>query len=219
MNCFIAWSAGDGRKSSTRARDQFGGWRGSYAAGVGKWIFRSPAARAGLGAAVLVTALALYWFQPWQLFTDTYVDDAVPPTRTTSTSTTPTPASPAAAATQAANEILTAGEFVTHEHRTTGSAEIHRLADGRHQLVIRDLNTSSGPDLRVWLTDQPVVRGTAGWRVFDDGKWVELAKLKGNQGNQVYEIPASADPREFRSVSIWCKRFAVSFGAADLKAV
>ncbi|MET8359506.1 DM13 domain-containing protein [Micromonospora sp. NPDC005171] len=163
--------------------------------------------------------LALYWFQPWKLFTDTYVDEAVPGGGTASA--TPPPASASAAPatsapTPAGNEILAAGEFVTHEHRTTGSAEIHRLADGRHQLVIRDLNTSNGPDLRVWLTDQPVIRGTAGWRVFDDGAWVELAKLKGNKGNQVYALPASVDPRDFRSVSIWCKRFAVSFGAADL---
>ncbi|MGC4847337.1 DM13 domain-containing protein [Micromonospora sp. DT15] len=188
---------------------------------MGKRMFRSPVVRAGLACAVVVSMLALYWFQPWKLFTDTYVDEAVPRVATTSVSPAPaasaaTPTPAASAAAPAANEILTAGEFVTHEHRTTGSAEIHRLADGRHQLVIRDLDTSNGPDLRVWLTDQPVIRGTAGWRVFDDGEWVELAKLKGNKGNQVYELPASVDPGDFRSVSIWCKRFAVSFGAADL---
>ncbi|WP_436971527.1 DM13 domain-containing protein [Micromonospora vinacea] len=186
---------------------------------MGKRIFRSPVARAGLAAAVVVAMLALYLFQPWKLFTDTYVDEAIPGAGTASATPTPTSASPAPATSTpapAGNEILATGDFVTHEHRTTGSAEIHRLADGRHQLVIRDLNTSNGPDLRVWLTDQPVIRGTAGWRVFDDGEWVELAKLKGNRGNQVYALPASVDPRDFRSVSIWCKRFAVSFGAADL---
>ncbi|WP_433309257.1 DM13 domain-containing protein [Micromonospora sp. CA-269861] len=191
---------------------------------MGKRVFRSPVAQVGLACAVVVAMLALYWFQPWKLFTDTYVDEAVPRLAPTSAAPTasstnpePTPLDPMASTpTPAANEILTAGEFITHEHRTTGSAEIHRLADGRHQLVIRDLNTSNGPDLRVWLTDQPVIRGTDGWRVFDDGEWVELARLKGNKGNQVYELPASVDPRDFRSVSIWCKRFAVSFGAADL---
>ncbi|WP_030487049.1 DM13 domain-containing protein [Micromonospora chokoriensis] len=184
---------------------------------MGKRIFRSPVALAGLACAVVVAMLALYWFQPWKLFTDTYVDESIPRVETpAATPTTATPSPAASAATPARNEILTTGEFVTHEHRTTGSAEIHRLADGRHQLVIRDLKTSNGPDLRVWLTDQPVIDGTAGWRVFDDGEWVELAKLKGNKGNQVYDLPASVDPRDFRSVSIWCKRFAVSFGAADL---
>ncbi|WP_433125054.1 DM13 domain-containing protein [Micromonospora sp. CA-240977] len=182
---------------------------------MGKRILRSPVTWAGVACAVVVAALALYWFQPWKLFTDTYVDEAVPPVGTTSAA--PAPASATPSATPAEDEILTAGTFVTHEHTTTGSAEIHRLADGRHRLVLRNLKTSDGPDLRVWLTDRPVTRGTAGWRVFDDGEWVELARLKGNRGNQVYELPPSVDPGDFRSVSIWCKRFSVSFGAAELK--
>ncbi|MEV4656647.1 DM13 domain-containing protein [Micromonospora sp. NPDC049301] len=187
---------------------------------MGRRVLRSPVAWAGLASAVVVAILVVYWFQPWKLFTDTYVDEALPPVATTSATPTPastTPSQAASAAVPAGNEILAAGEFVAHEHKTTGSAAVVRLADGRHQLVIRDLNTSNGPDLRVWLTDQPVTRGTAGWRVFDDGEWVELARLKGNRGDQVYELPASVDPRDFRSVSIWCKRFAVSFGAADLR--
>ncbi|SCF17477.1 Electron transfer DM13 [Micromonospora coriariae] len=188
---------------------------------MGKRVFRSPVAWAGLASAVVVVILVLHWFQPWKLFIDTYVDEALPPVGTTSVVPAPESAAPSPAASAAApagNEILAAGEFVTHEHRTSGSAEIVRLRDGRHQLVIRNLDTSNGPDLRVWLTDQPLTRGTAGWRVFDDGDWVELGRLKGNRGDQVYELPASVDPRDYRSVSIWCKRFAVSFGGADLNA-
>lgn len=173
---------------------------------------------------VASAAFGLYWFQPWKLFTDSRVDEVLPAIAVTPPATSP--AGPdagrespdtAAGTTPAGPRLLAAGDFITHEHRTTGSTQIVRLPDGRHQLVLRDLNTSNGPDLRVWLTDQPVVKGTAGWRVFDDGKWVELAKLKGNRGDQVYEIPASVDPAEFRSVSIWCRRFAVSFGAAELR--
>jgi hypothetical protein len=68
----------------------------------------------------------------------------------------------------------------------------------------------------VWLTDQEVRDGRAGWRVFDDGRYVELGKLKGNRGDQVYRVDAAVDLAAYRSVSIWCKRFAVSFGAAPL---
>jgi hypothetical protein len=116
------------------------------------------------------------------------------------------------------NLLLAAGSFVTHEHDTSGDVQLVQLADGRRQLVLRGLATSDGPDLRVWLTDQPVRQGTGGWRVFDDGKWIELGRLKGNRGDQVYDVPAGVDLAGFRSVSIWCRRFAVSFGAAELRA-
>ncbi|MCI0690182.1 MAG: DM13 domain-containing protein, partial [Sporichthyaceae bacterium] len=80
-------------------------------------------------------------------------------------------------------------------------------------------DTSNGPDLQVWLTDQPVIPGNAGWFVFDDGRYVQLGPLKANRGNQVYDIPAGTDLTGLTSVSIWCKRFAVSFGAAPLDPV
>lgn len=112
--------------------------------------------------------------------------------------------------------VVARGTFVTHEHDTSGSVRVVRLADGTHRLEIEGLDTSDGPDLRVWLTDQAVVAGKAGWQVFDDGRYVELGKLKGNKGDQVYAIPASADLTTLRSVTIWCKRFSVSFGAAQL---
>ena len=84
------------------------------------------------------------------------------------------------------------------------------------ELRLVDLETSNGPDLRVWLSDQPVRAGVAGWRVFDDGAWVELGRLKGNRGDQAYAVPAGTDLASLSSVSIWCRRFSVSFGAATL---
>jgi hypothetical protein len=91
-----------------------------------------------------------------------------------------------------------------------------QLADGRRQLELINISTSDGPDLRVWLSDQAVVSGMAGWGVFKEGVRVEVGKLKGNKGNQVYEIPPATDLNAFRSVTIWCVRFSVSFGAAEL---
>ncbi len=104
------------------------------------------------------------------------------------------------------------------EHETAGSARVIQDPDGSRALELVGLDTSNGPDLRVWLSDQPVRTGAAGWRVFDDGTWVELGRLKGNRGNQRYVIPAGTDLDEFVSVTIWCKRFSVSFGAASLTA-
>ena len=196
-------------------------------------MLRSPLVWASVALVGIIAVFGLFWFQPWKLFTDTRVDEALPvvevspvPTGTASAGGVSSPSAGTGSAgavsgsstgTPPRNRILAAGDFITHEHETTGSAELVRLADGRHRLVLRDLDTSNGPDLRVWLTDQPVIGGAAGWRVFDDGSWFEVARLKGNRGDQVYELPPSVNPADFRSVSIWCKRFSVSFGAAQLK--
>ncbi|MER7890447.1 DM13 domain-containing protein [Micromonospora sp. NPDC094482] len=181
-------------------------------------LLRAPLTWVTLAVLLVGATLGLWWFQPWKLVTDAEVDEALTvvstdaPT-TPAATTTGTPSTPAA---PAASTVVRAGTFVTHEHDTAGTARIVRDAAGRHRLELVGLSTSNGPDLRVWLTDQPVRGGTAGWRVFDDGRWVELGRLKGNRGNQGYEIPAGVDLTGLTSVSIWCKRFAVSFGAAAL---
>jgi hypothetical protein len=41
-------------------------------------------------------------------------------------------------------------------------------------------------------------------------------KVKGNVGNVVYPIPEDVDLSRLTSVTIWCDRFDVSFGAAQL---
>jgi hypothetical protein len=161
-----------------------------------------------LWAIVLVVGAAgLYWFQPWRLVTSTTVRETLSvPTATSSASSPATPLP----------VVVRQGTFVTHEHATAGTARLIRDRDGSHRVELVGLDTSDGPDLRVWLTDQPVLGGRAGWHVFDDGRYVELGRLKGNRGDQVYPVSADVDLAEYHSIAIWCKRFAVSFGAAPL---
>jgi hypothetical protein len=168
-----------------------------------------------VGLLAVAVGSGLYWFEPWRLVTNTTVNESLAPSASAPASAPASgPASASAAPT--APVVVLRGAFVTHEHETKGDVRVVRHPDGRHTLELVDLDTSDGPDLRVWLSDQPVREGTPGWRVFDDGRWVELGKLKGNRGNQVYEIPVDADLTALRSVAIWCKRFSVSFGAAAL---
>lgn len=112
---------------------------------------------------------------------------------------------------------LLSGSFISHEHQTTGTVRILELADGSRVLRLENFDTSNGPDLEVWLSDAAVIEGQAGWFLADDGDYVSLGKLKGNKGDQNYVIPPELDLSRFRSVSIWCVRFSVSFGAAELE--
>jgi hypothetical protein len=169
--------------------------------------------------AVLVVAVGgvgfgLYWFQPWKLRQDETVEEALP--QLVETSAPPAAAPSRTPTTPAGPQTLAGGELISHEHPTSGTVELVRLADGSHIVRLENFDTSNGPDLRVWLTDAPVKEGTAGWHVFDDGEYVSLGKLKGDKGSQNYALSEDVDPARFSSVSIWCDRFDVSFGAAEL---
>ncbi|WP_374115609.1 DM13 domain-containing protein [Streptomyces sp. NK15101] len=178
---------------------------------------RSWAAVIVAGLAVAVAVAGSLWFKPWALWVDETVNEALPSAGATPAGpATGEPSSASAAPAPSGPATVAQGTFVSHEHTTTGTVKIVRLADGTHTLRLEGLDTSNGPDLRVWLSDAPVKEGKAGWDVFDDGKYVNLAKLKGNKGDQNYPLPAGFDWSTYPSVSIWCDRFDVSFGAAAL---
>ncbi|GAA0300041.1 DM13 domain-containing protein [Streptomyces polychromogenes] len=168
-----------------------------------------------LVAAALVLGLGVYWFQPWKLWQDATVHESLPTASGKAAASGPaSSAVPPGAPT--GPQTLARGTLISHEHTTTGTVQLIRLPDGSRTLRLEGLDTSNGPDLRVWLSDAPVKEGVAGWSVFDDGKHVSLGKLKGNKGDQNYEIPADLNLADYRSVTIWCDRFDVSFGAAAL---
>jgi hypothetical protein len=166
---------------------------------------------------LVAVGAGLYWFQPWQLWVDETVQDTLPSAAPASQPPVPVSKSSAPASQPVAPVEAAAGTLISHEHQTTGIVRIVRAADGSLVLRLEDLATSSGPDVHVWLTDAPVKPGKDGWGdVFDDGKYLDAGKLKGNKGNQNYPLPAGTDLSAYTSVSIWCDRFNVSFGAAEL---
>jgi hypothetical protein len=164
------------------------------------------------GLVVVALAVGGYWFEPWRLVTTREVDERLPVAAPADQPTT-APTTPGASAPSGPVDLLS-GRFVSHEHGTSGRVRVVGQPDGSRLLAIEDLDTSDGPDLHVWLTDAAVSED--GWRVFDDGRYVDLGELRGNKGNLVYELPRDVDLADYQSVSIWCERFSVSFGAAAL---
>lgn len=210
-------------------------------------LLRHRLVQAVLALTCVAVVVGLAAFEPWKLWVDKTVVEALPrvpiaaPVTEVVAAADPVAAQPVAAEPVAAEPVaaepaeavatppptpqeaknaepveLFRGTFITHEHGTTGIARVLRLADGSRVLRLEDLDTSNGPDLKVVLSDAPVLAGRPGWHVFDDDAHVKLANLKGNRGSQNYAIPAGVDLAALRSVSIWCDRFNVSFGAAAL---
>lgn len=159
---------------------------------------RSRTKRVLLAVAAALAAVAIFglaWFEPWKLWTNTTVDEADP---------------------GAGAVLIAQGSFISHEHQTSGEVRVLRLADGTRILRLDHLNTSDGPVLKVWLSDAAVRDGKAGSQIFDDVKHADLGRLKGNKGSQNYVVPQDLDLTAYGSVTIWCDRFHVSFGAAVL---
>lgn len=109
---------------------------------------------------------------------------------------------------------LASGSFIDRSHPAVGTINV--LGDGTEQRFLRfegDFATDNGPDLNVYLVSGASAGGDAG--LFDDD-FVDLGDMKGNLGAQNYEIPAGLDLGDYPTVVIWCVRFGVAFGAADL---
>ena len=110
-------------------------------------------------------------------------------------------------------KTLFSGKFHGKVHKTEGRATVYQEADGKLVLRLTGFKTSNGPDVHVVL----VAAYEDGNSLKSDMERVELGKMKGNEGDQNYEIPAGTDLTKFRTVSIYCERFNANFGAAPLE--
>ena len=199
------------------------------------WIKRHPVlAIAGLVVSLTaVASVAFGYFGVHTLFTDERVNEAAPEfdaasavPASTAVSTIPAPSQPDPAPSSsglpseasvpspspAVGVVVTEheGSFVSRNHTTTGRAIVLGNGTGQRFLRFEDFQTDNGPDLAVYL-----VNSSAG----GVDEFVDLGKLKGNAGEQNYEIPAEVDLDVYDTVLIWCVRFSSRFGDARLSAV
>jgi hypothetical protein len=153
-----------------------------------------------LAAVVVLGAIAWYAFRPERLFIDSTVNESL---------------AAGTLAMAAEPKTLAQGRFHSNAHETIGDAAILSLGDGRRILRLTNFSTSNGPDVRVYLVAAADVQDD---ETVKNAGFVELGPMKGNKGDQNYEVPASIDLAQYRTVTIWCKRFSVNFGSAPLAA-
>jgi hypothetical protein len=108
-------------------------------------------------------------------------------------------------------QLLGAGAFVgLAGHRGTGDAGVFQLPDGSQVLRLEHLDIDNGPDLQLYLV--PGADRTSP----TDGSH-HFGALRGNIGEQTYEIPGSFPVGDGPwTVLVWCRAFAVEFVAATL---
>ena len=177
---------------------------------------RHPTQSAAIGVVgVAAFAFGMLWFTPWRLFTDDPVDEALPSAAIRMESVVeeqPTEGRPAKR--EPGFTTAAEGRFIGLEHETRGKAIVLETADGERFLRFEDFETSNGPDLLVYLSAKEP-SGPDDWHGYD-ADFVDLGALKGNVGNQNYEIPKDVDLEKYSTAVVWCRRFEVGFAAATL---
>ena len=162
-----------------------------------------------VAGAALVTFLLIY-FAPQDLFLDSTMHDALP----TATLDMTRSGGGQAVSPDPAPTVLRRGTFRSGEHHTSGTASVLRLADDRVFVRLEHLDTSNGPDVHIWLT---AAAADASDKTVQQSRHVDLGGLKANHGDQNYLVPSGTDLSNYRTVTVWCRRFDVVFGAAPLR--
>jgi len=187
----------------------------------------------GIVVGIALTIFVFLWFEPHKAFINERVDETIPtatpttvdlPTTTPPTTiatgtgdtsvTTEAPSSTTTIPAVAYPIVLSESTFENVAHGGSGTVLVLELEDGSRVVRFEDLDIDNGPDLVVILSDRQVT----GANDYADGEWLNIGDLKGNQGNQNYELPSDVDLGEWSSVAIWCRRFNTTFNAASLVA-
>lgn len=170
---------------------------------------RMPRSVLVLGALAGAVLLAGAWwaFRPELLFVDERVDEAFPAAVATSAAGAAAPRAPSGA------KVLATGTFTGYAHETEGTATVYEV-DGKRVLRLSDFRTSNGPDLKITFVAAADAKDDA---TVKSAGYLNIAPMKGNVGDQNYELPSDLDLSKYQTVVIWCERFAVNFGAAPLR--
>jgi Electron transfer DM13 len=152
--------------------------------------------------AAIVAVIGWYLFRPERLFINKTVNETLNVTQANTDGL-------------GSAVAVESGKFHGVAHNGGGTATIYRLAGGKRVLRFTDFETSNGPDVQVYLVAAPDATDSD---TVKKAGFVHLGPLKGNRGDQNYDIASDVDLNKYRAATVWCRRFGVNFGTAPLAA-
>jgi hypothetical protein len=108
------------------------------------------------------------------------------------------------------NVQIASGRFASVAHEGTGKAAVVELPSGARKLTLSDFETDAGPDLRLYVSTGNPANGEL-------GEFRDLGALKGNIGNQQYDLSRDVNLKRYSTVVVWCRAFSVAFTSAPLR--
>jgi hypothetical protein len=157
-----------------------------------------------IGVGVFVLGVAWYAFRPELLFINKSVSETFPVASVAANTDS----------TIAPKQLVT-GQFKGYAHETQGNADVFQV-NGKRVLRLTNFKTSNGPDVHVYLVAAPDAKDDA---TIKQAGFVDLGSMKGNMGDQNYDVPDNVDLDKYQAVTIWCARFNVNFATAPLRTV
>jgi hypothetical protein len=115
---------------------------------------------------------------------------------------------------QQQNNATTASRIITGSfigagdgfHNAEGLVKVIPLGDRTTILRLENFKSTNGPNVHLYLATDKAA-----------SNFIDLGRLKANNGNQNYYIPNGIDLAKYSMVLIWYKDFSVLFGSAQLK--
>jgi hypothetical protein len=178
-------------------------WMGVAAVACLAVAWRHPGLRVPVIGAYLLTAVVAGGYLGRSTLFDDEVNERV-------VRVTPPAAADSVEGVRPKNVLLGRGRFQPVAHSASGIATTIRRAEGGRVLTLTSFEVDNGPDLRVYLVAGPARDESE----VDDFK--DLGSLKGNKGNQQYDIPRGLDLDRYSTVVVWCRAFSVNFARAPL---
>ena len=105
-----------------------------------------------------------------------------------------------------AGQVLSAGSFKgASGHASSGQVQIVQEGGTTKVVFAKNFKLDGAPDPKIAFGKDGYIRGTI------------FSKLNKNNGAQEYTLPAGTDISKFTQIWLWCEKFDVPLGVANLK--
>ncbi len=113
-------------------------------------------------------------------------------------------AAPVAASAQ--DQVLASGAFRGQSgHAASGGVRVLKTAQGAVVVLGPDFKFDGAPDPKLGFGKDGYLKST------------QFSDLKSNRGTQTYDIPATIDPADYTELWVWCEKYSVPLGVANLE--
>jgi hypothetical protein len=109
--------------------------------------------------------------------------------------------------------VTSSGDFYRIDQVGQGTVSIYRLAGGTWALRLENFYVTPNTDLEIELSPLAAPHSTD---EFAASPAAHVASLDVTAGNMNFQVPPTINPRQYRSVVIWCDRLHSAYAAASL---